>query len=124
MSESQVSSGRQGNAEKTIRSAVVVRPRQPFVDWLRSVEELEVPTITLEQLDKTVYLVPDYEDPNDAEKVLRRVSDDIFCRELYGWYTDESMWPKDRSWRVFKAWFDIEHFDVIEDLVAAPLEYE
>ncbi len=37
---------------------------------------------------------------------------------------DESMWPKDRSWRVFKAWFDIEHFDIIEDLVAAPLEDE
>jgi hypothetical protein len=50
---SQVSFGRQGNAEMLNRSAVVVRPRQPFVDWLRSVEELEEPNITLEQLDKT-----------------------------------------------------------------------
>ncbi len=106
------------------RSAVVVRPRQPFVDWLRSVEELEVPNITLEQLDKTLYLVPDYEDPNDAEKVLKRVCDDIFCRELEAWYTDAHTWPKDRSWRVFKEWFDTEHFDVIEDLVAGPLEDE
>lgn len=26
--------------------------------------------------------------------------------------------------RVFKAWFDIVHFDVIEELVDAPLEGE
>lgn len=106
------------------RSAVVIRPKQPFVDWLRSVEELEVPNITLEQLDKTLYLVPAYEDPKDAEKVLKRVCDEIFCRELNGWYTDGRTWPKERPWSVFKAWFDIEHFDVIEDLVAAPLEDE
>ena len=56
---------------------VVVRSKQPFVDWLMSVEELDVPEITLAQLDKTLYLVPDYEDPEDAEKVLKRVYDDI-----------------------------------------------
>ncbi len=89
------------------RSAVVVRARQPFVDWLRSVEELEESNITLEQLDKTLYLVPDYEDPADAEKILKRVYDDIFCRELEAWYTDARTWPEDRSWWVFKAWFVI-----------------
>lgn len=106
------------------RSAIVVRARQPFVDWLRSVEELEERNITLEQLDKTLYLVPDYEDPEDAEKILKRVYGEIFCRELNGWYTDKRTWPKDRSWRVFKAWFDIEHFDLIEDVGAGPLEDE
>jgi hypothetical protein len=39
------------------RGAVIVRLRQPFVDWLRSVEELEEPNIALEQLDKTMYRV-------------------------------------------------------------------
>jgi hypothetical protein len=66
------------------RSAVVVRPKQPFVDWLKSVKELDLPDMTLDQLDKTLYLVPDYEDPGDAEKVLKKVCDEIFCRELEG----------------------------------------
>ena len=104
------------------RSAVVVRPKQPFVDWLKSVEELDVPEITLAQLDKTLYLVPDYEDPEDAEKVLKKIYDDIFCNELAGWYTDEEMWPKDRSLKMFKQWFDVEHFDVVEDVGRGPIE--
>jgi len=83
-----------------------------------------LPGITLEQLDKAIDLVSDYEDPKDAEKDLKRVHHEIFCRELYGWYTDERIWPQDRSWRVFKAWFDIEHFDLIEDVGAGPLEDE
>lgn len=103
------------------RSAVVVRPKQPFVDWLRSVEELDLPSITLDELDKTLYLVPDYEDPADAEKVLKKVCDEIFCRELEGWYTDESVWPKDRSLKVFKQWFEVEHFDVVEDVGKGPI---
>ena len=101
---------------------VVVRSKQPFVDWLRSVEELDVPEITLAQLDKTLYLVPDYEDPEDAEKVQKKVYDDIFCNELVGWYRDEEMWPKERSLKMFKQWFDVEHFDLVEDVGRGPIE--
>lgn len=106
------------------RSAVAVRPKQPFLDWLKSVEELEEKNLTLEQLDKTLYLVPDYEDPDDAEKVLKKVFDEIFCRELEAWYTDVDTWPKDRSLSVFRQWFDIEHFDVIEDVGTGSIEDE
>jgi len=48
----------------------------------------------------------------------------MFCRELEAWYTDESTWPTDRSWRVFKAWFDVEQFDLIDDVGTGPLEDE
>lgn len=104
------------------RSAVAISPRQPFLDWLNYVEGGK--RLTLDELDKTLYLVPDYEDPEDAEKVLRIVYGEIFRRELAGWYTLEDVWPKDRSYTVFKQWFNVEHFDVIEDLVDAPLEDE
>jgi len=103
------------------RSAVAVRPKQPFLDWVKSVEELDKPGMTLDQFDKTLYLVPDYEDPADADKVLKKVCEEIFCRELAGWYTDEQVWPTDRSLRVFKQWFDVEHFDVVEDVGVSPL---
>ena len=42
---------------------------------MNSVEEGD--SLTLADLQKTLYLVPDYEDPEDAEKVLKRVYDDI-----------------------------------------------
>jgi len=104
------------------RSAVVVSPKQPFVAWLKSVEELQLPDVTLAQLGKTLYLVPDWDDPADAEKVLQRVYDDIFCRELEAWYTDETAWPSNRTFKLFEQWFDIVHFDLVQDVGRGPIE--
>jgi hypothetical protein len=101
---------------------VIVRPKKPFLDWLRAVDYDDAPAVTLDQMDATLYLVPDYEDPADAEKVLGRVCDEIFCRELEGWYTDVSVWPKDRSLKVFKQWFDVQHYEVVEDVGSRPIE--
>ena len=102
------------------RSAVAVTPRQPFLDWLNSVDPDNC--LTLAQLDHTLYLVPDYEDPADAEKVLKKVSEEIFCRELEGWCTDADLWPEDRSLKVFRQWFDVRHHDVVEDVGRGPVE--
>jgi len=104
------------------RSAVVVRPKQPFVAWLKSVEELHLPDVTLAKLGSTLYLVPDWDDPAEAEQVLREVYDDIFCRELEAWYTDEDTWPKRRTFKLFKQWFDVEHFDLVQDVGHGPIE--
>jgi hypothetical protein len=104
------------------RSAVIVRPKKPFLDWLRAVDDDDAPAVTLDQMDATLYLVPDYEDPADAEKVPGRVCEEIFCQELEGWYTDVDVWPKDRSLKVFKQWFDVQHHEVVEDVGRGPIE--
>jgi hypothetical protein len=98
------------------RCAVIVRPKKPFLDWVRAVDYDDSPEVTLDQMDATLYLVPDYEDPTDTEKVLGRACEEFFCRELEGWYTDVDVWPNDRSLKVFKQWFDIEHIELIEDI--------
>jgi hypothetical protein len=76
------------------RSAVIVRPQKPFCDWLRAVDYEDAPEVTLDEMGPTLYLVPDYEDSADAEKVLKKVCDEIFCRELEGWNTDVEVWPR------------------------------
>ena len=58
----------------------------------------------------------------EAEKILKKVCEEIFCRELEGWYTDEEVWPKDRSLKVFKQWFEIQHFEIVEDVGRGPIE--
>jgi hypothetical protein len=70
----------------------------------------------------TLYLVPDYEDPVDAEKVLKKVCEEIFCRELEAWFPDEECWPRDRSIKRFKEWFEIEHVELVEDVGRGPIE--
>ena len=102
------------------RSAVVIIPKQPFLDWVNSVDD--VGTVTADDMQKMIYLVPDYEDPADADKVLKKVCDEIFCRELEGWHTDEEAWPQDRSFKVFKQWFDVQHYEIVTDVGRGPIE--
>lgn len=106
----------------SIASALIVRPKKPFCDWVRAVDDDDAPEVTLDQMGAKLYLVPDYEDPEDAEKILKKVCEEIFCRELEGWYTDEEVWPKDRSLKVFKQWFDVQHFEIVEDVGRGPIE--
>lgn len=67
------------------RSAIAVWPKPSFLAWLKSVEDSNK-GLSIPELEKTLYLAPDYEDPEDDEKVLKRVYDDILCWELRGWY--------------------------------------
>lgn len=104
------------------RSAIIVRPKKPFLDWVRAVDYDDAPEVTIDDFTATLYLVPDYEDPADAEKTLRKVCEEIFCRELEGWFTDRDLWPRDRSLKVFKQWFEVQHHEIVEDVGRGPIE--
>jgi hypothetical protein len=54
------------------RSAVIVRPKKPFLDWVRAVDYDDAPEVTLDQMGETLYLVPDYEDPKTPRGSSRR----------------------------------------------------
>ena len=94
------------------RGALIVRPAQPYLDWAASLDDSGI--LPDPDGEVTVYLVPEYEDDLEAEKVLRRVYADVFERELFGWCTD--LWPQRRTFAVFKAWLRIEMHSIVEDL--------
>ena len=96
------------------RGALIVRPKQPYLDWAASLDDSGlVPNPDDEQ---TVYLVPGFEDDKEAARVLRRVCGEVFARELRAWHTDESAWPGNRTLALFKRWFHFELHSVVEDL--------
>ena len=66
--------------------------------------------------EQTVYLIPGFEDDDEATKILEDIYAMVFELELDGWHTDESAWPLKRSFAMFKEWFDIELHSVVEDL--------
>jgi hypothetical protein len=104
------------------RSALVVKPKQPFLEWLHSAD----PTshrLTLRDLarEPTIYLIPECDTPNDVAEVLRELCDEIFTHQLDGWYRDTSTWPEGRSYDVFCQWFDVQHHSMLIDLCDAPL---
>lgn len=48
--------------------------------------------------------------------MLRDSCEEIFEEQLAGWYTDESVWPRDRGFHVFRRWFDYHHHSMVIDL--------
>ena len=104
------------------RSAIVVKPRQPVLDWLHTAD----PTshrLTLGELalEPTIYLIPLCDTEEDVHEVLRELCDEIFVEQLAGWFRDEETWPRDRSFDMFCRWFDFQHHSMLVDLSGEPL---
>jgi hypothetical protein len=96
------------------RGVVIVRPSRPYLDWAAGLDDSGIlPDPTGEQ---TVYLLPSYDDDEEAWEILEEIYPEIFENELYGWHTDQGAWPKGRDFEMFKQWFKIELHSVVEDL--------
>jgi len=99
------------------RSAIVIKPRQRFLDWLHEIDS-DALHLTLESLriEPTIYLLPELDSEGDVERVLKRCFERIFTDHLDGWYRDESVWPSPRSYRMFKEWFEWSYHSMVVDL--------
>jgi hypothetical protein len=42
-------------------------------------------------------------------------------QQLAGWFNDTTTWPSDRSFDVFRHWFDYQHHSMLIDLCDEPL---
>ncbi|MHC4385371.1 MAG: hypothetical protein ACYTEU_03490 [Planctomycetota bacterium] len=111
--------------ESVNRAAVVIKPKQPFIDWLNSIPDENI-NFTLDQIleDNLIFLIPEHDDPEDSKNYIRERFDQIFDWELFGWITTEELWPKKRTWKMFQEWFDIEINSEVFDLVNGEIEKE
>lgn len=100
------------------RFVAVIKPKQPFFDWLDSQPDRE-PDLTLEELrdDCNVFLIPEYDTNEQAMRYIERNHKEIFELQLLDWYLDDSVWPEKRTLSVFKQWFDIEIHSVVYDMI-------
>ncbi len=91
------------------RTPVVVRARQPFVDWINGLPGNKK-VVTLEEVheEKDVFLMYDSEIDENKEIHFLDIMDFMFEFELNEWTIDPSEWPRDRSEKVFREWFDVE----------------
>ena len=98
------------------RSAAVIKPKQPFLVWLKYVEQNDL-DLTLAQLqcECNMFLIPPYDTPEEAIAYIDEIYLDLFKIELSGWYEDPSIWPEDMSLKAFWEMFDISlHSTVID----------
>ena len=96
------------------RAVLIVRPKQPYLDWAAELDDSGV--LPDPQGEQTVYLIPSFEDDDEAWEILEEFYPTVFESELYSWDTDPASWPPDRDFELFRQWFDIELHSVVEDL--------
>jgi|SRR4030042_1678407 hypothetical protein len=101
------------------RNAIMVRPKKPFYDWANSVFPADEPKIAND--DNNIYLIKEMENNEAILKWIKKNYENIFMNELNDWCTDEEMWPKNRTYKMFSEWFDIEICSMILDLEDFPV---
>ena len=98
------------------RGVAVIKPRQPYLDWIRNLPDPD-DEITLDALrdECTAILVP--EDSNNlvVMEFINANHEWIFEVELESWWTDDADWPAKRDWETFCKWFDVEYHSVVID---------
>jgi hypothetical protein len=101
------------------RAAVIVRLKEPFIQWINEADPLDSRTkLTYEEAneDRTVYLIDDGEAEHIEEWIALNFMQ-LFESELEDWYTEPSLWPKNINRELFDAWCELECHTVIVDTV-------
>ena len=106
------------------RSMMQLTCKQPLLDWLSSVEPQSVLTLGELNDDNESYLIPSFDDPTKEIKWVEKRWEYFFESVLYGWLTEEGLWPKDRTLKMFRSWFDIKISSIVLDLAEEPLKIE
>ena len=101
------------------RHAIVIKPLQPFFDWLNAL----YPEDPVYEVDEpNIYLIDDSID--DVEKWLKKKFDKFFILELYDWDSNKKKWPQKRSYKLFKQWFSVDISTMIYDMEHMPVYKE
>ncbi|WP_035383890.1 hypothetical protein [Ferriphaselus sp. R-1] len=112
------------------RAAVVIRYKQPYVDWARVAGPEPATDYSLEQAndDGEMFLIPSYDSPvdavdgtGDAIKWVEKRWKMLFEYFLGEWILDESAWPQKRTLKMFREWFEVEYRSIVWDMGHEPL---
>ena len=107
------------------RAALILRYKQPFVDWINAANPSPAShTLSLAEVNQehTVYLVEIEGGEEGPAEWLARNHQEFFEEELSGWYTDPALWPRDRSLRMLQEWCSFELHTVVVDTGVSPLD--
>ena len=100
--------------------------KEPAVKWINEADPVDDdPGITIQNVncENTIYLVTNEDCDGEVavERWIRRNYKALFESELEGWYTDPELWPKARTYKKFKEWFEVEYHSVLIDTVGGEI---
>ncbi|MCJ7700618.1 MAG: hypothetical protein MUO62_03465 [Anaerolineales bacterium] len=99
------------------RNLIIVKPKQPYVDWINVQPDQEPPvSLAYIQRDCHIYLIPEMVNEEEALEYIQAFKLEIFEIELDSWSRDTKIWPKKRTPAMFDEWFELEFHSMIFDL--------
>jgi hypothetical protein len=101
------------------RSIVVLKPKQPFLEWINT--NLATSTDTLLDLssiriDCNSYLIPEVSEIEDGVAYVDEFYESLFQLELASWSEEQESWPQELTLKMFWEWFDVEISPTVIDL--------
>ena len=105
------------------RAALIVRYKQPFVEWINSVEPNPQQRLKLADANdnNSVYLI-ELDDEDDLPEWLKVNGVALLEAELSGWYPEQPLWPKGRSLALFNKWCAVELHTLVFDTGETPVQ--
>jgi hypothetical protein len=96
------------------RCAVGISPAQPLLEWARLLGlDIEAQGVQ----EPCLYLIPEYDTADEAEEILEEFYETIFEAELDYWHPEKGAWPAERTYAVFRKWFEVLFYPLMQDLV-------
>ena len=97
------------------RSAIILKPLQPFITWVKNL----YPEDDFTGIEAITYLVD--EDIDDLEAWITKKYDKLFTFELTGWSTNKKQWPQKRTHKMFREWFRVDVSTLVFDMERSPV---
>lgn len=97
------------------RSMVNLYPTKIYLDWLNYIRGSDV-ILSLNDIEPISYLIKDFDAKSEFDSWLETNYQLMFDIRLNYSCIDKSLWPEDRSFYVFKKWFDVRFSNLILDL--------
>lgn len=100
------------------RSVAVIKPKQPFLEWINNTFPDLPQQLTLEsiRIDCNSYLIPEVNEIEDGINYVDEKYADLFALELASWTEDETLWPQAFTLKMFWEWFDVEVYPTAIDI--------
>lgn len=96
------------------RNAILVKPKPAYWNWFKEFDK-DIDESVLQD-ESTVYLVQEQHTDADIQKWVKKNFDRIFIHELHAWITDETCWPKKRTYKMFTDFFEVTCHGMVMDL--------
>jgi hypothetical protein len=106
------------------RDIMIIIPKKPLIDWQNTIfpeNPLSTDIDPFKPDEGTAFLIPEMDAPEEFEKWIKKNYKIFFEGMLDEWCTDENLWPKNLTYKMFREWFTVMYQSMLIDTLDMPI---